>query len=71
VGSWRKHDELFLTGLGGATTHRFEVRRGSLELHAGCLSFARAEDHRTTRHYVPFHALDGWRLIDHSATSDE
>ena len=63
----RNIDVLEVTGLGGASTQRVLVKRGSFELHpAGCLSYVAADDEQGARTYVALHSLERWRYLDRS-----
>jgi hypothetical protein len=42
------------------------VKRGTLEVSAGHLSYVAYDDEQAARTYVALHALERWRYIDQS-----
>jgi hypothetical protein len=62
-----RHDVLELTFSG--TTQTVKVKRGTLEVAPGHLSYVQFEDEQGGRNYVPLHRLSGWRYIDQSRTN--
>jgi hypothetical protein len=54
-------DLLELTGLGGSVTQSVWVKRGTLEIAAGHLSYVVADDEQQARTYVALRSLDRWR----------
>jgi hypothetical protein len=60
----RNADTLELTS--GGHTQTVRVKRGTLEVAPGHLSYVAADDEQAARSYVALHTLEGWRYIDGS-----
>jgi hypothetical protein len=66
----RKADTLELTSLGGRHTQTVRVKRGTLEVSVGHLSYVAHDDEQAARTYVTLHALERWRYIDRSRSAE-
>jgi hypothetical protein len=59
-------DTLELTGLIAGHTRTVLIKRGTLEVAPGHLSYVAHEDEQSARSYIALHTLERWRYIDRS-----
>lgn len=64
-----RHDILELTLLGAGNVQTIHIKRGTLEVGPGCLSYVPFEDENGSRTYVPLHRVERFRYSDHSRTN--
>ena len=62
------HDTLELTLLGAGSLQTVKVKRGTLEVAPGHLSYVQFEDEPEGRIYVPLHRVERFRYYDHTHT---
>ena len=63
------HDILELTSLIAANIQTVKVKRGTLEVAPGHLSYIGYDDEAGARTYIPLHRLERFRYFDQSRTS--
>jgi hypothetical protein len=61
-----RHDILEVSFLSGASVQTVKVKRGTLEVAPGHLSYVGFDDETGARTYVPLHRLDRFRYFDQS-----
>ena len=61
-----RHDLLELTLIGEANQQTAKVKRGTLEVAPGHLSYVGYEDESEARIYIPLHRLERRRYFDQS-----
>lgn len=64
----RNADTLELTS--GGHTQTVRLKRGTLEVAPGHLSYVVFDDEQAARTYVALHTLERWRYIDHSSSTE-
>ena len=57
---------LELNGRGAGVTQSVWIKRGSLEVASGHLSYVGFDDEQAARIYIPLHTLDRFRYYDRS-----
>jgi hypothetical protein len=65
-----KYDILDLTDRGGAVTHTVKIKRGSLEVGPGHLSYIGFDDEREGHNYIALHSLHRWRYVNQTRASE-